>query len=200
MGKRWLPLIALVGACTLSLRAQPADTLAGDSRLDRALTVRVGATPLKTLLKQWSQQTGVELSADASIREYRAFAQLTNRPLREAMRLLAEAFGFEWRAEQGNPDAPPRYVLYAPPKALQQQNLLRDALAQDPIALLQRAVREIPEELLTLDYEAYCRAVGRTPVYALYAAIASREPIFDPEPEPAYAPILEPSRAPLQNP
>ncbi|MDM7460449.1 MAG: hypothetical protein P3X24_002200 [bacterium] len=95
-------------------------TYAGtDSRLDMPLTVRVAGAPLRTLLSDWSKQSGVSLSADASIRDQRAFARLTNRPLRDAMRLLAAAFGYEWRVVEDESDAPPRYVLQASPQIVQ---------------------------------------------------------------------------------
>ena len=201
---RLKPLRALTALlCISSLLtasfAQPRPALETDARLDKPIMTRAAGVSLKTLLQDWSKQSGVSLSADAAVREYRAFARLTNRSLREAMRLLAEAFGFEWRAERDQPDAPPRYVLFAPPKAIQPQNLLRNALTQNLVSLLQRAVLSIPDELLRMDYDAFCSAVGQTPSYALYSSISTREPVPDPEPEPAYAPLVEPSHAPLEN-
>lgn len=195
-------LIALLAALLLrhDALAQSQPAFETDTRLDKPMTTRVAGVPLKILLQEWSQQSGVSLSADAAVREYRAFARLTNRPVREAMQRLAEAFGLEWRAEKDKPDAPPRYVLFAPPSVIQQQNLLRDALAQERISLLQRALRSIPEALFQLDYTAYCNAIGRTPSYALHESAALREVVPDPEPEPAYAPLVEPSYAPLEDP
>lgn len=187
--------------CALTLLgcAQAQPTLDTDSRLDMPLTVRVAGAPLRTLLSDWSKQSGVSLSADASIRDQRAFARLTNRPLRDAMRLLAAAFGYEWRVVADEPDAPPRYVLQASPQSVQQQNRLRHTLNQNRISLLQRALREIPESLLSLDYEAFCKAVGRTPIYEMYQRTSADAEIVDPEPDPDYAPLIEPSFAPLED-
>lgn len=190
--------IALLGVLLLPdvSFAQSKPALETDARLDKTITTRAAGVPLKTLLQDWSQQSGVSLSADAAVREYRAFARLTNRPLREAMQRLAEAFDFEWREERDNPDAPPRHVLFAPSKVIQSQNLLRDALAQDRITLLQRAMRTIPDELFQMDYEAFCSAVGGTPNYVI---LELRMPVPDPEPDPTYAPLVKTSYAPLQN-
>ena len=187
--------------CALTLLgcAQAQPTLDTDSRLDTPLTVRVAGAPLRTLLSDWSKQSGVSLSADASIRDQRAFARLTNRPLRDAMRLLAAAFGYEWRVVDDEPDAPPRYVLQASPQRIQQQNLLRHTLNQNRVSLLQRALREIPESLLSLGYEAFCQAVGRTPIYEMYRQTSADAEIVDPEPHPDYAPLIEPSFAPFED-
>lgn len=180
--------------------AQTRPALETDARLDKPITTRAAGVSLKTLLQDWSKQSGVALSADAAVREYRAFARLTNRPLRDAMRLLAGAFGYEWRVVEDEPDASPRYVLQASPQIVQQQNLLRHALHQNCVPLLQRALREIPESLLSLDYEAFCRAVGRTPIYEMYKQTSADAEIVDPEPDPNYAPLVEPRFAPLDNP
>lgn len=186
-------------ALTLLGCARAQLTLDTDSRLDAHITARVAGVSIKALLSDWSKQSGVSLSADASIRDQRAFARLVNRPLRDGMRLLAAAFGYEWRIVEDEPDAPPRYVLQASPQIVQQQNLLRHALHQNCVPLLQRALREIPESLLSLDYEAFCQAVGRTPIYEMYQRTSTDAEIVDPEPDPNYAPLIEPSFAPLED-
>ncbi|GIV11210.1 MAG: hypothetical protein KatS3mg020_0701 [Fimbriimonadales bacterium] len=182
------------------------DPLTQDARLEQRVSLRLGATPLKTLLKQLSQQTDVSLRADASIGEYRAFVRWTNRPLNEAMRTLAEAFGFKWRVEQDQPDNSPRYVLYQSPDATQQQNLARDALQDGIPTALQRAVQSIPEDLMQMSYEEFCEAVGAIPDFVLAekfleAAIQGAEgapEITPPLPKPHYAPLLAPLSAPVQ--
>ncbi|MFN4033945.1 MAG: hypothetical protein ACK4ME_10100 [Fimbriimonadales bacterium] len=131
--KRNFVLVGWSAFCALTLlgcaRAQL--TLDTDSRLDAHITARVAGVSIKALLSDWSRPSGVSLSADASIRDQRAFARLVNRPLRDGMRLLAAAFGYEWRAVEDEPDAPPRYVLQASPQIVQQQDLLRQVLNQN---------------------------------------------------------------------
>lgn len=56
--------------------------------------------PLKEIAADLSRRTGVALSVQPELGEYRAFARLQERPLHEIMQLLAAAFDFEWRAER----------------------------------------------------------------------------------------------------
>ncbi|GIV08205.1 MAG: hypothetical protein KatS3mg019_0296 [Fimbriimonadales bacterium] len=182
------------------------DPLPQDARLEQRVSLRLGATPLKTLLKNLSQQTGVSLRVEGAIGEHRAFVRWTNRPLNEAMRTLAEAFGFKWRVEQDQPDNSPRYVLYQSPDATQQQNLARDALQDGIPTALQRAVQSIPEDLMQMSYEEFCEAVGAIPDFVLAekfleAATQGAEgapEITPPLPKPRYAPLLDPLSAPVQ--
>ncbi|MCS7300367.1 MAG: hypothetical protein NZ556_02255 [Fimbriimonadales bacterium] len=133
-----------------------------DPRLNQPVSLRVPATPLYQLLRQLEKQTGVELRVESRLRDYRAFARLQNRPLHEVLRLLAEAFSLEWRAEpvREGEDAPLRYVLYQPDAERQREQAYRNLLSTDTLTLVQEALRYLPDELLSGGYESLCNALG----------------------------------------
>ncbi|MFN7015781.1 MAG: hypothetical protein ACK4P5_01255 [Fimbriimonadales bacterium] len=135
-----------------------------DPRLSQPVKVRVAATPLYQLLQLLKKQTGVELSVEPRLREYRAFARLENRPLYETLELLAEAFGFEWRVERSEKggDTPPRYVLGQSASERQREMQHHALLKADILALTQEALSLIPPELLARSYEEFCSALGYT--------------------------------------
>ena len=78
--------------------------------------VSIFQTPasLSTVVKVLSTQSGVLLSTQRSISEYRAILVADERPLHEVMRKLAEAFGFTWQ-RKGKEGEPPIYTLVQPP-------------------------------------------------------------------------------------
>ena len=135
-----------------------------DPRLSQLVRVRVAATPLHQLVQLLKKQTGVELSVEPPLREYRAFARFENRPLHEVLELLAEAFGFEWRVDlpEKGVDAPPRYVLYQPALERQREMQHRALLNADILELTREALSLIPPELLERSYEEFCGAIGYT--------------------------------------
>ncbi|MCS6920163.1 MAG: hypothetical protein NZM28_10360 [Fimbriimonadales bacterium] len=190
-------LLALLCVLLSSFEPAPAQTrpaLETDARLDKKLTTRAAGIPLKALLQDWSKQSGVSLAADATIAEYRAFALLKDRSLRDSMRLLAQAFGFEWRAEPDKPNAP-RYVLHAPSAALQQQRALLQLLTANPSETIRRVVQSAPQELFNLSYEDYCRALGALPTDERFAQPVDA-PVAQPSPASQYAKLLDTAHAP----
>lgn len=190
-------LCMLIVSQLVPVFAQSRTTLETDARLEKKVNAHAAGIPLKALLQDWSKRTGVALAADPSVAENRVVARLINRPLREAMRLVAAAFGYEWRVEPDKPDAP-RYVLHAPPAALQSPRIAQQALTTRFYEHLHRAVRSIPQHLLALSYAEYCRAVGdlptdeklALPVESLPTHLAPRAP---------YVEMLDARRAPRED-
>lgn len=135
-----------------------------DSRLSQRVSLRIAATPLHHLLRELERQTGVALRVESSLREYRAFARLQNRPLHDALRRIAEAFGFEWRAEPASEgkDAPLRYVLYLPEAERRREVEQRALLPTDTINLVREAIRLIPSHLLEHRFEEFSAQMGLT--------------------------------------
>ncbi len=85
-----------------------------DPRLGRAVNIFQTPAPLSAVVKALSTQSGVLLSTERSISEYRAILVADERPLHEVMRKLAEAFGFTWE-RKGKESEPPGYMLVQPP-------------------------------------------------------------------------------------
>ncbi len=135
-----------------------------DPRLNQRVSLRVPATPLRQLLRQLEKTTGVELRVENRLGEYRAFVRLQNRPLHETLSLLAETFGFAWRAEPTDKgeNAPLRYVLYQPEAEQQREAQERALLNSDLIELAREAIKLIPPDLLERGFEEFCALMGLT--------------------------------------
>lgn len=172
--------LGLIGGVAQEIRRPDPQT---DTRLNQMLSLRYAAMPLKDLLADLSKRTGVSLTVETRVREYRAFARLQNKPLHEVMRLLAKAFGFEWRAETDpqKPDAPPRYVLYQPAADRLAEQRWQKLYQTDMIALMRDIVRSIPPELLQRDHAEFAKAIGAAP-----------EVVFNMKgPEPPFRPLMQ---------
>lgn len=85
-----------------------------DPRLEKTMSVFQAPAPLSVAVKALSTQSGVLLTTERSISEYRAILVADERPLHEVMRKLAEAFGFRWE-RKGKEGEPPSYMLVQPP-------------------------------------------------------------------------------------
>lgn len=143
-------------AATLLMQAQATLDLNQDSRLNQRLSLRVAATPLKEIAAGLSRRTGVALSVQPELGEYRAFARLQNRPLHEIMQLLASAFDFEWRAERVGGQW--RYVLTQSSGARTQEPLELAIAQRNLLQILREALELIPPELTeSPDRRAYSR-------------------------------------------
>lgn len=174
-----------VGAAQEARRPSPQE----DARLNQKISLRYAATPLKELLAELSRRTGVALTAESRVREYRAFARLKEKPLHEVMRLLAQAFGFEWRVETdpAKPDAPPRYVLYQPAADRRAEQEWQKLYQTDMTALMRDIVRSIPPDLLQRDHAEFANALGIVPRYVWEPDVVLNEK----EPEPPFQPLME---------
>lgn len=84
-----------------------------DPRLEKMVSIFQTPAPLSAVVKAISTQSGVLLSTERSISEYRAILIADERPLHEVMRRLAEAFGFTWE-RKGKEGEPPGYMLVQP--------------------------------------------------------------------------------------
>lgn len=84
-----------------------------DSRLEKVISIFQTPAPLSTVVKALSTQSGILLTAERSISEYRAIQVPDERPLHEVMRKLEEAFGFTWE-RKGKEGEPPIYMLVQP--------------------------------------------------------------------------------------
>lgn len=84
-----------------------------DPRLEKVISIFQTPTPLTTVVKALSTQSGILLTTERSISEYRAILVADERPLHEVMRKLAEAFGFTWE-RKGKEGEPPSYMLVQP--------------------------------------------------------------------------------------
>lgn len=143
-------------AATLLTLAQGALDPNQDSRLNQRLSLRVPATPLKEIAADLSRRTGVALSVQPELGEYRAFARLQERPLHEIMQLLAAAFDFEWRAERAGGQW--RYVLTQSREARTQEQLELAIAQRNLLQILREALELIPAELTeSPDRRAYSR-------------------------------------------
>ncbi|MGC8783992.1 MAG: hypothetical protein ACP5RN_06375 [Armatimonadota bacterium] len=85
-----------------------------DPRLERMVNIFQTPAPLSAVVKALSMQSGVLLTTERSISEYRAILVADERPLHEVMHKLAEAFGFTWE-RKGKEGEPPGYMLVQPP-------------------------------------------------------------------------------------
>lgn len=85
-----------------------------DPRLEKSTSIFQTPAPLSAVVKALSTQSGILLTTERSISEYRAILVADERPLHEVMRKLAEAFGFRWerKSKEGEP---PSYMLVQPP-------------------------------------------------------------------------------------
>jgi hypothetical protein len=100
----------------LSWAQTPADNPVdpdADARLNRRVSVVLVAEPLRKVMAELEQQTGVRLSTASTIGEYRACLAVKDRPLHEVMRKLQQAFGFRWKVDGDQPDQY-RYQFYQP--------------------------------------------------------------------------------------
>lgn len=85
-----------------------------DPRLEMSTSIFQAPAPLSAVVKALSTQSGILLTTERSISEYRAILVADERPLHEVMRKLAEAFGFRWERKSKEGD-PPSYMLVQPP-------------------------------------------------------------------------------------
>ncbi|MCC2670703.1 MAG: hypothetical protein K0Q72_3174 [Armatimonadetes bacterium] len=109
-------ILALFGTlvATCAHGAVVSDSLASDSRLDRAVTVSAPLATLETVLGQISEQTGVTLSADKAIAEDTVVVIVRDRPARDLLKQLGLALDYAWKAERSTPVT---YRLYEPDEA-----------------------------------------------------------------------------------
>ncbi|GIV16537.1 MAG: hypothetical protein KatS3mg022_1972 [Armatimonadota bacterium] len=84
-----------------------------DPRLEKMVSVFQPPAPLSAVVKALSAPSGVLLTTERSVSEYRAILVAEERPLHEVMRRLAEAFGFTWE-RKGKEGEPPIYMLVQP--------------------------------------------------------------------------------------
>ncbi len=84
-----------------------------DPRLEKMVSVFQPPAPLSAVVKALSAPSGILLTTERSVSEYRAILVADERPLHEVMRRLAEAFGFTWE-RKGKEGEPPSYMLVQP--------------------------------------------------------------------------------------
>lgn len=118
---------------------------AKDDRLNQRVHLRFASVPLTDLLLRISQRTGIRLEADRPVREYRACLYAPDRPLHEALTMLAHAFGYAWRRIE-EPQKPPRYLLYDPNPP---QNKISTDAAKRTVETLRQLLPEVCEYLKT---------------------------------------------------
>jgi len=113
---RWHKLIflAVVLLTTPLLAHEDALDPKADPRLEKMVSIFQTPAPLSAVVKALSTQSGVLLTTERSISEYRAILVADERPLHEVMRKLAEVFGFSWE-RKGKEGETPGYMLVQPP-------------------------------------------------------------------------------------
>ncbi len=84
-----------------------------DPRLGKVISIFQTPASVSAVVKALSTQSGILLTTERSISEYRAILVAEERPLHEVMRKLAEAFGFTWE-RKGKEGEPPSYMLVQP--------------------------------------------------------------------------------------
>lgn len=117
--------------------AQSATDLVADARLSKPVTIQRGGSPLRQVLQELAQQTGVPLQIASNVASWRACVFVRGTPASQVMQAIAQTFSLSWRA---NGDA---YELYQPAEMrMQQEQQIRQ--------MVTRRRQEVMEALRTL--------------------------------------------------
>lgn len=147
---RALSVLLLVGVLTgpgpAEVRRSP---FAGDSRLERPVTVRWKKTPLREVMQELSRATGVRLVPDRKIVDEPVMAAATGIPARVLLEQLGRLLRFTW-ARSGGTAAAPNYRFFQDRRAQQEEE-----------ALIHHARRQVVQALQ--QQLARCRQVSRLP-------------------------------------
>jgi RNA polymerase sigma-70 factor (ECF subfamily) len=84
----------LTGAAAAAVPQNPSDII--DDRLTRKVTLAVKATALSDLCEQLRGETGIAITAGASVADEKVTVFCRKLPLREVMRQLSRPFGYTW--------------------------------------------------------------------------------------------------------
>jgi hypothetical protein len=116
--------------------------MAGDPRLDRAVTVSVEGMAVAELLERLSAKTGIALAAAPDLGQEKVIAFGRNRPLRELLADLATLFNNRWRREKRGGEL--RYVMDRDAAARQHEELLVRAELERLLARFQAQLQALP--------------------------------------------------------
>ncbi|MCC2670835.1 MAG: hypothetical protein K0Q72_3306, partial [Armatimonadetes bacterium] len=160
---RFPHLPVLLAAVLLSpgvARAQGGgESLAGDTRLDRPVTLRLGKSPLSRVLAEVGKQSGVALTPAPEVADEPAIVFVREQPAREVLRHLALLFRYTWTRTASSD--PPRYRLFQDLRSRREEEALWEAdrlqaLARLRASLGKRAeLSRLPEDTLLRLAERY---------------------------------------------
>jgi hypothetical protein len=94
-----LPIAALLFAARGAHARTPAGPFAGDARLDRKVSLRFLNRPVRDVLADINQLTGIRLFSDAVVSDNRLSLLTHDRPLGEILAGVASFYRWEWRRD-----------------------------------------------------------------------------------------------------
>lgn len=151
---RWLSIAALItlSVCTATL-AQDAPAAATsenpqkpDPRLDQKVTYRAVAKPIRIVLDELSQKTGVQLDCGANLKDWQVRDRkvsifVKDMPLRDLSIVIADVLHFTWSRETSEDTY--SYRLFQDIRAKQKEKALRNLEEEGLVKLRQKAINEI---------------------------------------------------------
>jgi hypothetical protein len=139
--------------------------LAAERDLQKPIRVWLKMTPLRDVLREISQQTGVSLRCQDAIQHEKVAIFVEQRPAHEVLTQLAKTLRYAWRKREGG-----GYMLYVPDETRLFQERLSRAEQEFKRKQLQRAA-QLARELVKLTPEQV-----RSEMSLLYA-LAEKEPL-----------------------
>lgn len=107
-----LPLAAFVASAATALGQTAHAGPPEDARLQKPITLHLRAKPVKQVLAEISETTGVQMRPSADVAELRLSVFVKNLSLHTLQSRIADVLHLSWEVKRSDDPAPPAYLLY----------------------------------------------------------------------------------------